>query len=67
MIRCGTLEAAVRTAHEVARSGDVVTLSPGCESFDQFKDYRERGDRYLELVSALARGPRAGTGGVRWN
>ena len=67
VIRCGTLEAAVRTAHEVARPGDVVSLSPGCESFDQFKDYRERGDRYLELVSALARGPRAGTGGVRWN
>ena len=67
VIRCGTVEAAVRTAHEVARAGDVVTLSPGCESFDQFKDYRERGDRYLALVSALARGPRAGTGGVRWN
>ncbi len=54
VVVCGTLDVAVRTAREVARPGDAVTLSPGCESFDQFRDYRDRGDRYLALVSALA-------------
>lgn len=54
VVECGTLEGAVRTARELAQSGDAVTLSPGCESFDQFRDYRDRGDRYLALISALA-------------
>ena len=54
VIRCESLESAVRTAREVARPGDVVSLSPGCESFDQFRDYRERGNRYLALVTALS-------------
>ena len=46
----GTLERAVAEAKRMARSGDAVLLSPGCESFDQFRDYRERGDRYAQLV-----------------
>lgn len=67
MLMCGTLDAAVQRARELARAGDAVTLSPGCESFDQFRDYRERGDRYLALVSALAREAEAGVGGSgRW-
>ncbi|HYM91317.1 MAG TPA: UDP-N-acetylmuramoyl-L-alanine--D-glutamate ligase [bacterium] len=67
VIHCGTLEAAVHRAREVARPGDVVTLSPGCESFDQFRDYRERGDRYIGLVTApdqAAAGAAGGSG--RW-
>jgi UDP-N-acetylmuramoylalanine--D-glutamate ligase len=64
---CGTLDAAVQRARELARAGDAVTLSPGCESFDQFRDYRERGDRYLARVSALAQEAGAGVGGSgRW-
>jgi len=47
----GTLERAVTEARRMARPGDAVLLSPGCESFDQFRDYRERGDRYAELVA----------------
>ena len=54
VLECGTLDVAVRKARELARPGDAVTLSPGCESFDQFRDYRDRGDRYLALVAALA-------------
>jgi len=67
VLRCGTLEVAVHRAREVARAGDVVTLSPGCESFDQFRDYRERGDRYIDLVTAPnpeAAGAAGGSG--RW-
>ncbi|TMJ16962.1 MAG: UDP-N-acetylmuramoyl-L-alanine--D-glutamate ligase [Bacillati bacterium ANGP1] len=65
--QCGALAAAVQRACEVARPGDVVTLSPGCESFDQFRDYRERGDRYRDLVAALAeRAAGAAGGSGRW-
>jgi len=62
------LDDAVLRARAIAKPGDVVTLSPGCESFDQFRDYRERGDRFLELVSALAREAGAGAvPGARWS
>lgn len=46
----GTLERALEAAAAAARPGDAVLLSPGCESFDQFRDYRERGDRFAALV-----------------
>ena len=48
-----TLADAVRTAAAHAREGDTVMLSPGCSSFDQFKDYAERGRLFQELVRAL--------------
>ncbi|MGH2400076.1 MAG: UDP-N-acetylmuramoyl-L-alanine--D-glutamate ligase, partial [bacterium] len=46
----GTLDRAVAEAAEMAKAGEAVLLSPGCESFDQFRDYRQRGDRFVELV-----------------
>jgi UDP-N-acetylmuramoylalanine--D-glutamate ligase len=52
--RCVTLEDAVVVAAQVAHPGEVVLLSPGCTSFDSFQDFAERGDRFRELVSALA-------------
>jgi UDP-N-acetylmuramoylalanine-D-glutamate ligase len=30
-----------------------VLFAPACESFDQFRDYRERGDRFVALVRAV--------------
>jgi UDP-N-acetylmuramoylalanine--D-glutamate ligase len=48
--RCGDLETAVDAAGAAARPGDVVLLSPACASFDQFRDYEERGDRFRSLV-----------------
>jgi UDP-N-acetylmuramoylalanine--D-glutamate ligase len=50
----GDLEHAVRAAHDRARPGEVVLLSPACASYDQFANYEQRGDRFRELVAALA-------------
>ena len=36
-----------------AKTGEVVLLSPACASFDVFKDFEARGDRFRELVEAL--------------
>jgi len=48
-----TLEEAVRLASGSAVAGDVVLFSPACASFDQFRDYRDRGERFRALVRAL--------------
>jgi UDP-N-acetylmuramoylalanine--D-glutamate ligase len=48
-----TLKEAVEHAARAAQPGDTVLLSPACSSFDQFKDYAERGNVYKELVRAL--------------
>ncbi len=48
-----TLKDAVEHAARAAQPGDTVLLSPACSSFDQFKDYAERGNVYKELVQAL--------------
>jgi UDP-N-acetylmuramoylalanine--D-glutamate ligase len=50
---CGTLERAVEAAAAEAKPGEVVLLSPACASFDAFRDFEERGDRFRELVEAL--------------
>ncbi len=56
---CGSLEEAVAEAHRLARPGDVVLLSPGGTSYDAFKDFAERGERFRELVDALPAPPMA--------
>jgi UDP-N-acetylmuramoylalanine--D-glutamate ligase len=48
-----TLDEAVAIAAQIARSGEVVLLSPGGTSFDAFKDFAERGDKFQELVRGL--------------
>ena len=55
-----SLEEAVAEAHRLARPGDVVLLSPGGTSYDAFKDFAERGDRFHELVDALPASQAAG-------
>ena len=51
--RAGDLETAVAAASRAARPGDVVLLSPACASYDQFRDFEERGDRFRALVEEL--------------
>ena len=51
-----SLEEAVQAARELARSGDVVLLSPGCTSFDAYKDFAARGEHFRALVRAFAEG-----------
>jgi UDP-N-acetylmuramoylalanine--D-glutamate ligase len=54
VVRAETLENAIRKAHSVAKSGDVVLLAPACASFDQFKNYEHRGKVFKEIVRGLA-------------
>jgi UDP-N-acetylmuramoylalanine--D-glutamate ligase len=49
----GDLSAAVALAHQSARPGDTVLLSPACASFDQYRDFEQRGDHFRSLVEAL--------------
>jgi UDP-N-acetylmuramoylalanine--D-glutamate ligase len=55
--KCGTLDAAVTSAHNMvhreAKPGAVVLLSPACASFDQFANFEERGDAFRRAVLAL--------------
>ena len=46
----GSLQGAVHRARALAQAGDVVLFSPGCVSFDMFRDYEERGDLFRKLV-----------------
>lgn len=52
--RCDRLEEAVQAAAAVAEAGDVVLLSPGCTSFDAFKDFEERGEAFRLWVNKLS-------------
>lgn len=52
--RCQGLEKAVQAAARVAGPGDVVLFSPGGTSFDEFRDFEERGEAYRKWVSELS-------------
>jgi UDP-N-acetylmuramoylalanine--D-glutamate ligase len=51
--RVGTLAEAVNRAASLANPGETVLLSPGCSSYDQFKNFEERGETYRQCVKAL--------------
>jgi len=52
--RAGTLDAAVHAAAAAARPGETVLLSPACASFDQFRDYEDRGDTFRRVAREVA-------------
>ncbi|MBV8549887.1 MAG: UDP-N-acetylmuramoyl-L-alanine--D-glutamate ligase [Acidobacteriaceae bacterium] len=53
LVDCGNIEGAVRYARQHAAPGDVVLLAPACASFDQFKNFEERGAMFKQLVKEL--------------
>ena len=53
--RCETLDKAVSYAASQAAPGEIVLLSPACASFDQFKNFEERGKVFKDLVRKLQR------------
>ena len=56
VVRAGGLADAVKVAAGIAHAGDAVLLSPGCASFDEFTDYRDRGETFKGLVASLSEG-----------
>ncbi len=51
-LRVNTLAEAVALSEQQAESGDTVLLAPAATSWDQFKNYEERGDLFMKLVLA---------------
>ncbi|MBN1528153.1 MAG: UDP-N-acetylmuramoyl-L-alanine--D-glutamate ligase [Thermoleophilaceae bacterium] len=51
LVRCGDLGTAVAEATSAARAGEVVLLSPACASYDQYRDFEERGEHFRRLVT----------------
>ncbi|KAF8396104.1 hypothetical protein HHK36_017716 [Tetracentron sinense] len=49
-IRATNLEDAVNCARSMARYGDTIILSPGCSSFDEFRNFEHRGKVFQELA-----------------
>ena len=49
------LQEAVLAAQLRARPGDVILLAPGCASFDQFRNYADRGQAFIDVVKELTR------------
>ena len=53
IVEVSNMEEAVKTASEIAESGDIVSLSPASASFDMYNDFEQRGRHFKELVEQL--------------
>ena len=54
-VTAATMKDAILTAYDDAAPGDVVLLSPGCASFDEFRNYAHRGEVFKETVNGAER------------
>ncbi len=54
---CATLQEAVDAAAELAEPGMTVLFSPGCASFDMFRDFEDRGRAFKQIVACRATAP----------
>jgi len=52
--RCGDLKTAMSVARRIAVPGDVVLLSPGFASYDQFVNFEQRGEAFRQIVRGMA-------------
>ena len=52
-LTASSMEEAVELAFSLAKEGDVVLLSPGCASFDMFKNFEDRGESFKRAVKRL--------------
>ena len=50
---CDKFEDVVTTAKKIAKSGEIVLFSPASASFDMFRNFEERGNKFKELVNNL--------------
>jgi UDP-N-acetylmuramoylalanine--D-glutamate ligase len=53
IIHAGSMQDAVNKAFALAQPGDAVLLSPACASFDMFKNYEDRGEKFCQAVQEL--------------
>jgi UDP-N-acetylmuramoylalanine--D-glutamate ligase len=53
VVSCREISVAIERARSLVRPGDTVLLSPACASYDQFKNFEDRGDRFKMQVAAL--------------
>ena len=53
IINCKTLEEAVNKAHQCSKKGEIVLFSPASASFDMFKNFMERGEKFKNLVKKI--------------
>ena len=51
IFKVGTLKEGVRLTFEISQKGETIVFSPACQSFDEFRDYRQRAEEFEELIS----------------
>ena len=52
-VKCQNLETAFNVAFNKSETGDTILLAPACSSFDQFRSFEERGDKFIELFNKM--------------